>query len=203
MKSIVNIIEVILGTYLFIYIFIINNDYINIKSVVLKHISMFLGKNRRESDIKAFIIFFILPLIISILLGLENIIGIKFYDNILIVLTILVAVFLTFISILTSKSFKNKNDKQKTIINYVFVNIYFLIILTFVLIIICVLKTSIVYSNLNLFEMLPSSFVKSFSKIANYVLDVSSIYLIIEIFINLLIAIRRIEQIFFITYEDE
>jgi heme/copper-type cytochrome/quinol oxidase subunit 2 len=159
-------------------------------------------ENRRKSDVYAFINIYIIPLILSILIAIEKILSKSFYDNIIIILAILVSVFLTLINILTSKSYKEKNEKQKKIINYTFNNVYFLTIISILLIILCFFKTSFSNLHINIIDNIPlisKIFTLNNCKI---VFDTIVIYLIIEIIIHLLIVLKRIEQIFFITFDD-
>ncbi|WP_288695435.1 hypothetical protein, partial [uncultured Brachyspira sp.] len=131
------IIILLIAIYIFSYCFLFKQDYINVSQIIKKQIMSILNKkeNRRKSDVYAFINIYIIPLILSILIAIEKILSKSFYDNIIIILAILVSVFLTLISILTSKSYKEKNEKQKKIINYTFNNVYFLTIISILLII--------------------------------------------------------------------
>ena len=144
------IIILIIAIYIFSYCFLFKQDYINVSQIIKKQIMSILNKkeNRRKSDVYAFINIYIIPLILSILIAIEKILSKSFYDNIIIILAILVSVFLTLINILTSKSYKEKNEKQKKIINYTFNNVYFLTIISILLIILCFFKTS--FSNLHI-----------------------------------------------------
>lgn len=186
------IIILLIAIYIFSYCFLFKQDYINVSQIIKKQIMSILNKkeSRRKSDVYAFINIYIIPLILSILIAIEKILSKSFYDNIIIILAILVSVFLTLISILTSKSYKEKNEKQKKIINYTFNNVYFLIIISILLIILCFFKTS--FSNIQIFTL----------NNCKIVFDTIVIYLIIEIIIHLLIVLKRIEQIFFITFDD-
>ena len=198
------IIILLIAIYIFSYYFLFKQDYINVSQIIKKQIMSILNKkeNRRKSDVYAFINIYIIPLILSILIAIEKILSKSFYDNIIIILAILVSVFLTLISILTSKSYKEKNEKQKKIINYTFNNVYFLTIISILLIILCFFKTSISNIHINIIDNIPlisKIFTLNNCKI---VFDTIVIYLIIEIIIHLLIVLKRIEQIFFITFDD-
>lgn len=198
------IIILLIAIYIFSYCFLFKQDYINVSQIIKKQIMSILNKkgNRRKSDVYAFINIYIIPLILSILIAIEKILSKSFYDNIIIILAILVSVFLTLISILTSKSYKEKNEKQKKIINYTFNNVYFLTIISILLIILCFFKTSISNIHINIIDNIPlisKIFTLNNCKI---VFDTIVIYLIIEIIIHLLIVLKRIEQIFFITFDD-
>ena len=198
------IIILLIAIYIFSYCFLFKQDYINVSQIIKKQIMSILNKkeNRRKSDVYAFINIYIIPLILSILIAIEKILSKSFYDNIIIILAILVSVFLTLISILTSKSYKEKNEKQKKIINYTFNNVYFLTILSILLIILCFFKTSFSNIHINIIDNIPlisKIFTLNNCKI---VFDTIVIYLIIEIIIHLLIVLKRIEQIFFITFDD-
>lgn len=198
------IIILIIAIYIFSYCFLFKQDYINVSQIIKKQIMSILNKkeNRRKSDVYAFINIYILPLILSILIAIEKILSKSFYDNIIIILAILVSVFLTLINILTSKSYKEKNEKQKKIINYTFNNVYFLTIISILLIILCFFKTSFSNLHINIIDNIPlisKIFTLNNCKI---VFDTIVIYLIIEIIIHLLIVLKRIEQIFFITFDD-
>lgn len=198
------IIILLIAIYIFSYCFLFKQDYINVSQIIKKQIMSILNKkeNRRKSDVYAFINIYIIPLILSILIAIEKILSKNFYDNIIIILAILVSVFLTLISILTSKSYKEKNEKQKKIINYTFNNVYFLTIISILLIILCFFKTSFSNIHINRIDNIPlisKIFTLNNCKI---VFDTIVIYLIIEIIIHLLIVLKRIEQIFFITFDD-
>ena len=195
------IIILLIAIYIFSYCFLFKQDYINVSQIIKKQIMSILNKkeNRRKSDVYAFINTYIIPLILSILIAIEKILSKSFYDNIIIILAILVSVFLTLISILTSKSYKEKNEKQKKIINYTF---NFLTIISILLIILCFFKTSFSNIHINIIDNIPlisKIFTLNNCKI---VFDTIVIYLIIEIIIHLLIVLKRIEQIFFITFDD-
>lgn len=198
------IIILLIAIYIFSYCFLFKQDYINVSQIIKKQIMSILNKkeNRRKSDLYAFINIYIIPLILSILIAIEKILSKSFYDNIIIILAILVSVFLTLISILTSKSYKEKNEKQKMIINYTFNNVYFLTIISILLIILCFFKTSFSNIHINIIDNIPlisKIFTLNNCKI---IFDTIVIYLIIEIIIHLLIVLKRIEQIFFITFDD-
>ena len=198
------IIILLIAIYIFSYCFLFKQDYINVSQIIKKQIMSILNKkeNRRKSDVYAFINIYIIPLILSILIAIEKILSKSFYDNIIIILAILVSVFLTLISILTSKSYKEKNEKQKKIINFTFNNVYFLTIISILLIILCFFKTSISNIHINIIDNIP--LISKIFALNNYkiVFDTIVIYLIIEIIIHLLIVLKRIEQIFFITFDD-
>lgn len=198
------IIILLIAIYIFSYCFLFKQNYINVSQIIKKQIMSILNKkeNRRKSDLYAFINIYIIPLILSILIAIEKILSKSFYDNIIIILAILVSVFLTLISILTSKSYKEKNEKQKKIINYTFNNVYFLTIISILLIILCFFKTSFSNIHINIIDNIPlisKIFTLNNCKI---IFDTIVIYLIIEIIIHLLIVLKRIEQIFFITFDD-
>ena len=198
------IIILLIAIYIFSYCFLFKQDYINVSQIIKKQIMSILNKKetRRKSDVYAFINIYIIPLILSILIAIEKILSKSFYDNIIIILAILVSVFLTLISILTSKSYKEKSEKQKKIINYSFNNIYFLTIISILLIILCFFKTSFSNINISIIDNIP--LVSKIFTLSNckLVFDTIVIYLIIEIIIHLLIVLKRIEQIFFITFDD-
>lgn len=198
------IIILIITIYLFIYCFITKQDYINVSQVIKNQILSIIKKkqNRRKSDIYNFLNIYIIPLFLAICVSFEKIIQKNFYDNIIVILAILVSVFLTLISILTSKSYINVTDKQKTIINLTFNNVYFLTSISILLLILCFLKNSIGVFNVVLFDDL--TILKSIFTIENIktVFDSIVIYLIIEIIVHLLIVLKRIQQIFFVTFKD-
>lgn len=195
---------IIIAIYLFTYCFILKQDYINVSQIIKMQINSIIKSKteRRKSDLYAFINIYLIPLLLSFLTSLENIINKKFYDNIIVILAILVSVFLTMISILTSKSYGKKTDKQKTVVNLTYNNVYFLTILSTILLILCFLKISISSIDLNIFVKIPI-LCKIFNT-NNYriLFNTVIIYLIMEIIIHLLIVLKRIQQIFFITFDD-
>ena len=194
----------IIAIYLFVYCFLAKQDYINVSQVIRKQIQSILKKKseRRKSDIYSFMNIYVLPLLLAFFSSLENIISNNFYDNIIVILAILVSVFLTLISILTSKSYKTKTEKQKIIVNLTFNNVYFLTVISTLLLILCFLKSSISNIELNFLENIP--IICKIFTISNFkiLFDTIVIYLIIEIVMHLLIVLKRIQQIFFITFED-
>ena len=194
----------IIAIYLFVYCFLAKQDYINVSQVIRKQIQSILKKKseRRKSDIYSFMNIYVLPLLLAFFSSLENIISNNFYDNIIVILAILVSVFLTLISILTSKSYKTKTEKQKIIVDLTFNNVYFLTVISTLLLILCFLKSSISNIELNFLENIP--IICKIFTISNFkiLFDTIVIYLIIEIVMHLLIVLKRIQQIFFITFED-
>lgn len=195
---------IIIAIYLFVYCFLVKQDYINVSQVIKKQIQSILKKKaeRRKSDIYSFTNIYILPLLLAFFSALENIIINNFYDNIIVILAILVSVFLTLISILTSKSYRTKTEKQKIIVNLAFNNVYFLTIISTLLLILCFLKSSISNIELNFLENIP--IICKIFNMNNFriLFNTIVIYLIIEIIIHLLIVLKRIQQIFFITFDD-
>lgn len=194
----------IIAIYLFVYCFLAKQDYINVSQIIRKQIQSILKKKseRRKSDIYSFTNIYILPLLLAFFSALESIISNNFYDNIIVILAILVSVFLTLISILTSKSYKTKTEKQKIIVDLTFNNVYFLTVISTILLILCFLKSSINNIELNFLENIP--IICKIFTINNFkiLFDTIVIYLIIEIVMHLLIVLKRIQQIFFITFED-
>lgn len=190
--------------FIFYYCFLSNSDYVNCSKIIRMQVMSILNKKceRSISDIFAFIKIYIIPLIFSFLISLEDIISHNFYDNIVLILTILVSVFLTLITILTSKSYRNKSAKQRKIIKYTFTNIYFLTIISLILLVMCFLKICIpdMHNYLSdVFTILTMILTKKMCKI---IFNFIAIYLLIEIFIHLLIVLKRIEQIFLLTFDD-
>lgn len=194
----------IIAIYLFVYCFVVKQDYINVSQVIRRQIQSILKKKseRRKSDIYCFTNIYILPLLLAFFSALENIISNNFYDNIIVILAILVSVFLTLISILTSKSYKTKTEKQKIIVDLTFNNVYFLTVISTLLLILCFLKSSISNIELNFLENIP--IICKIFNINNFriLFNTIVIYLIIEIVMHLLIVLKRIQQIFFITFDD-
>lgn len=194
----------IIAIYLFVYCFVVKQDYINVSQVIRKQLQSILKKKseRRKSDIYSFLNIYILPLLLAFFSTLENIIGNNFYDNIIVILAILVSVFLTLISILTSKSYKAKTDKQKIIVDLTFNNVYFLTIISTILLILCFLKNSINTIEIGFLDSIP--IIHKIFNLDNFkiVFNTVVIYLIIEIILHLLIVLKRIQQIFFITFDD-
>ena len=104
------------------------SDYINISIIFKEQIMSILRKKeeRKNKDIYNFINIFIIPFILSIFIGNTDLISIDFCQNVISALAILISVFLAIIGIITSKSYKNCNDKQKKIIAATYNSIYFL-----------------------------------------------------------------------------
>ena len=204
MRLLIKLFILIIAIYLFVYCFLAKQDYINVSQVIRKQIQSILKKKseRRKSDIYSFTNIYILPLLLAFFSALENIISNNFYDNIIVILAILVSVFLTLISILTSKSYKTKTEKQKIIVDLTFNNVYFLTVISTLLLILCFLKSSISNIELKFLENIP--IVCKIFNIDNFriLFNTIVIYLIIEIIMHLLIVLKRIQQIFFITFED-
>ena len=204
MKLLINVFILIISIYLFIYCFLVKQDYINVSQVIRKQLQSILKKKaeRRKSDVYSFINIYIIPLLLAFFSALENIISNNFYDNIIVILAILVSVFLTLISILTSKSYKTKTNKQKIIVELTFNNVYFLTVISTILLILCFLKISISNIDLNFFTKIPIICKIFNTNNLKILFNIIIIYLITEIIIHLLIVLKRIQQIFFITFED-
>lgn len=203
-KNLVNsLIIFILLLYIILYFIFSKNGYTNTFQIIKKQISSILidKKNRRPSDIIAFMNIYITPLILSIFISIQYKFNSEFYDETIIILAILVSVFLTLISILTSKSYKGKNEKQKEIIKYTFNNLYFITLLSISLIVMCFFANSSKYiiSNRNLPKFLTYLY---YNKISKVIAKSIITYLISEIIIHILIILKRIEQIFKLTLDD-
>ncbi len=200
----IKIFILIVSIYIFIYCFLVKQDYINVAHVLKKQLLSVLKKKsvRRKSDVYSFINIYIIPLILAFCVALENMISKNFYENIIIILSILVSVFLTLISILTSKNYKDKTEKQKTVVDLTFNNVYFLTVISILLLIFCILKISISSIEFNLFK--DNVIICKMFSANNFEIAFNTIvvYLIVEIIMHLLIVLKRIQQIFFITFDE-
>lgn len=175
------------------------SDYINISTIFKEQIMSILQKKeeRKTKDIYNFINIYIVPFILSIFIGMTNLISIDFCQNIISALAILTSVFLAIIGIITSKSYKNCNDKQKKIIASTYNGIYFLTTISIILLILCFFAVSLKYYTLN-----TSKYLSIIIKILKFCFKVIVFYLIAEIMINIFIVLRRLEQIFYLTFDD-
>ena len=175
------------------------SDYINISTIFKEQIMSILQKKekRKTKDIYNFINIYIVPFILSIFIGMTNLISIDFCQNIISALAILTSVFLAIIGIITSKSYKNCNDKQKKIIASTYNGIYFLTTISIILLILCFFAVSLKYYTLN-----TSKYLSIIIKILKFCFKVIVFYLIAEIIINIFIVLRRLEQIFYLTFDD-
>lgn len=175
------------------------SDYINISTIFKEQIMSILQKKeeRKTKDIYNFINIYIVPFILSIFIGMTNLISIDFCQNIISALAILTSVFLAIIGIITSKSYKNCNDKQKKIIASTYNGIYFLTTISIILLILCFFAVSLKYYTLN-----TSKYLSIIIKILKFCFKVIVFYLIAEIIINIFIILRRLEQIFYLTFDD-
>jgi len=197
---------ILITLYLFLYCFVFKQDYINASQIIKKQLLSIIKQKskRRKSDIYSFVNIYIIPLFLAFFVAIVNIFKVDFYDNIVLILAILVSVFLTFISVLTSKSYKTKSENQKKIIMLTFTNVYFLTVISVLLLILCFIKISLVNFSFD-FEILKDiPILANIININNIKISFNTVvtYLIIEIIIHLLIVLKRIEQIFFITIDD-
>lgn len=197
------VIILVLFIYIFCYCFLSNKDYFDCSKIIKKQIKSIINKKeeRRIADLYAFIKIYIIPLIFSIFMSLEDVLSQNFYDNIILILAILVSVFLTLITILTSKSYKDKKVKQKKVIEYTFINIYFLTIISLILLVMCFCKICVpnLYDNIIIIPIFSKILTK---KLCKNIFNTIVIYFVIEIFIHILIVLKRIGQFFLITFED-
>lgn len=175
------------------------SDYINISIIFKEQIMSILRKKeeRKNKDIYNFINIFIIPFILSIFIGNTDLISIDFCQNVISALAILTSVFLAIIGIITSKSYKNCNDKQKEIIASTYNSIYFLTIVSIILLILCFFAVSLKY-----YTLITSNGLSIIIKILKFCFKVIIFYLITEIIINIFIVLRRLEQIFYLTFDD-
>lgn len=175
------------------------SDYINISIIFKEQIMSILRKKeeRKNKDIYNFINIFIIPFILSIFIGNTDLISIDFCQNVISALAILTSVFLAIIGIITSKSYKNCNDKQKEIIASTYNGIYLLTTISIILLILCFFAVSLKYYTLN-----TSKYLSIIIKILKFCFKVIVFYLIAEIIINIFIVLRRLEQIFYLTFDD-
>ena len=120
-------------------------DYINILIIFKEQIMSILRKKeeRKIKDVKNFINIFIIPLVLSFFVGKTDLISFDFCNNVIEALSILTSVFLAIIGIITSKSYKNCTCKQKEIIASTYNSIYFLTIVSIILLILCFAAVSL------------------------------------------------------------
>lgn len=175
------------------------SDYINISTIFKEQIMSILRKKeeRKTNDIYNFINIFIIPFILSIFIGSTDLISIDFCQNAINTLAILTSVFLAIIGIITSKSYKNCNDKQKKIIASTYNSIYFLTTISIILLILCFFAVSLKY-----YTLITSNGLSIIIKILKFCFKVIIFYLITEIIINIFIVLRRLEQIFYLTFNN-
>lgn len=199
----ISVIILLLFTYIFLYFIFNKNGYTNIYQVIKKQVKSIIKekKERRTSDIIVFMNIYIMPLILSVFISIQYIFSKEFYNEIIVILAILVSVFLTLISILTAKSYKSKNDKQKIIIKNTFNNLYFITILSLFLIIICFITNNQSYI-MESKDMQKILLTICKAKLAKRIINFIITYTIFEIIIHILIILRCTEQIFILTYED-
>ena len=199
----INYFIIIMSLYIFSYFMFNKNGYTNVLQVIKRQLSSILRKKeeRRSSDIKSFINIYIIPLILSVLLSIGYKFTKEFYSEVMIILAILVSVFLTLISILTSKSYTKVNEKQRTIIKYTFNSLYFVTILSLILIIVCFTACNSGY--FLSYKNIPKTILAiNNKKITIIILNSIISYFIIEITIHILIILKHIEQIFILTLKD-
>lgn len=190
---------IILTIYIILNLCGPKSDYINISTIFKEQIMSILRKKegRKTKDIYNFINIYIIPFILSVFIGMTNLISIDFCQNVISALAILTSVFLAIIGIITSKSYKNCNNKQKEIIASTYNGIYFLTIISIILLILCFFAVSLKYYTLN-----TSKYLLIIIKILKFCFKVIVFYLIAEIIINIFIVLRRLEQIFYLTFDD-
>lgn len=175
------------------------SDYINISTIFKEQIMSILRKKeeRKTKDIYNFINIFIVPFILSVFIGNTDLISIDFCQNVISALAILTSVFLTIIGIVTSKSYKNCNDKQREIIASTYNTIYFLTIVSIILLVLCFFAVSLKY-----YTAIVSTVLPILAEILKFCFKVIIFYLITEIIINIFIVLRRLEQIFYLTFNN-
>lgn len=193
------IIIIILTFYIILNLCGPKSDYINILIIFKEQIMSILRKKeeRKIKDVKNFINIFIIPLVLSFFVGKTDLISFDFCNNVIEALSILTSVFLAIIGIITSKSYKNCTCKQKEIIASTYNSIYFLTIVSIILLILCFAAVSLKsYATITINEL---SIIKDILK---FCFKFIIFYLIIEIVINIFIVLRRLEQIFYLTFDD-
>lgn len=193
------IIIIILTFYIILNLCGPKSDYINILIIFKEQIMSILRKKeeRKIKDVKNFINIFIIPLVLSFFVGNTDLISFDFCNNVIEALSILTSVFLAIIGIITSKSYKNCTCKQKEIIASTYNSIYFLTIVSIILLILCFAAVSLKsYATITINEL---SIIKDILK---FCFKFIIFYLIIEIVINIFIVLRRLEQIFYLTFDD-
>lgn len=193
------IIIIILTFYIILNLCGPKSDYINILIIFKEQIMSILRKKeeRKIKDVKNFINIFIIPLVLSFFVGNTDLISFDFCNNVIEALSILTSVFLAIIGIITSKSYKNCTCKQKEIIASTYNSIYFLTIVSIILLILCFAAVSLKsYATIIINEL---SIIKDILK---FCFKFITFYLIIEIVINIFIVLRRLEQIFYLTFDD-
>lgn len=193
------IIIIILTFYIILNLCGPKSDYINILIIFKEQIMSILRKKeeRKIKDVKNFINIFIIPLVLSFFVGKTDLISFDFCNNVIEALSILTSVFLAIIGIITSKSYKNCTCKQKEIIASTYNSIYFLTIVSIILLILCSAAVSLKsYATITINEL---SIIKDILK---FCFKFIIFYLIIEIVINIFIVLRRLEQIFYLTFDD-
>ncbi len=193
------IIIIILTFYIILNLCGPKSDYINILIIFKEQIMSILRKKeeRKIKDVKNFINIFIIPLVLSFFVGKTDLISFDFCNNVIEALSILTSVFLAIIGIITSKSYKNCTCKQKEIIASTYNSIYFLTIVSIILLILCFAAVSLKsYATIIINEL---SIIKDILK---FCFKFIIFYLIIEIVINIFIVLRRLEQIFYLTFDD-
>lgn len=193
------IIIIILTFYIVLNLCGPKSDYINILIIFKEQIMSILRKKeeRKIKDVKNFINIFIIPLVLSFFVGKTDLISFDFCNNVIEALSILTSVFLAIIGIITSKSYKNCTCKQKEIIASTYNSIYFLTIVSIILLILCFAAVSLKsYATIIINEL---SIIKDILK---FCFKFIIFYLIIEIVINIFIVLRRLEQIFYLTFDD-
>lgn len=193
------IIIIILTFYIILNLCGPKSDYINILIIFKEQIMSILRKKeeRKIKDVKNFINIFIIPLVLSFFVCNTDLISFDFCNNVIEALSILTSVFLAIIGIITSKSYKNCTCKQKEIIASTYNSIYFLTIVSIILLILCFAAVSLKsYATITINEL---SIIKDILK---FCFKFIIFYLIIEIVINIFIVLRRLEQIFYLTFDD-
>lgn len=193
------ILIIILTFYIILNLCGPKSDYINILIIFKEQIMSILRKKeeRKIKDVKNFINIFIIPLVLSFFVGKTDLVSVDFCNNVIGALSILTSVFLAIIGIITSKSYKNCTCKQKEIIASTYNSIYFLTIVSIILLILCFAAVSLKsYATITINEL---SIIKDILK---FCFKFIIFYLIIEIVINIFIVLRRLEQIFYLTFED-
>ena len=164
---------------LFFYCIRKNNNYINVKNILNKHCDIFRSKSTNRLLKGQIIVFFGVPMLLSVATVLINPIDDDFLDLILLIVTILISMFFAMLSIIIAIS-DNEKTKNKKLIKQTCDNINFENLVCILLLIICLIY--------NISPDLDISLIY-------FVIDIVIYYLLYCLLLNMFVVIKRISSI--------
>lgn len=165
-----------------------NDSFFNVRDVIKKHLSIFL-------DCKSqYVIFYIMPLFFAVGLSLIYEADMNFYENISVIISILLSMLLAILSILATKDYILSGDEKrnKRIIEVVkeTINAIFFVALLCILVLSIGLVMNIILSMTSV----------PFINVIKYIIVSILYYLFVVILLNVLLIVKRISKIIEVIY---